>query len=373
VVILDTIFNTNVQWMRFDLDDIKDLRLEEDELEEYRLRDGDLLICEGGEPGRCAIWKNQHREMYFQKAIHRIRPRNGILPEYLAINLRVEAANGVLEQYFTGATIKHLTGRSLADYSLPLPPAVEQKRIIAKVDELMVLVDRLENALAESRALSERLLDAAISEVIANAQWHTTRAGPERSGAVDEELREALLISRIVQLAADPKHPLGRFRRTKFSYLAHRRAGDDVTKHYIKKAAGPYSPWAKFDGPEDLARARGYVRDAKADPFEGMVSGESAGEIEGYAADPLVGGAVDWVMENFRFETNDNLELLTTVDFAVVGLRNEGAEISREEIKKVIAKNKEWAAKLKRGLFSDENIDKALKRLAGVFPEIYGK
>jgi type I restriction enzyme, S subunit len=135
--------NTNVQWMRFQLDDIKELRLESDELEEYRLLPGDLLICEGGEPGRCAIWRDENREMYFQKAIHRVRPRKGILSEYLAICLQVDAQNGVLAKHFTGATIKHLTGRSLSEYSIPLPPLAEQKRIVAKVDELMALCDRL--------------------------------------------------------------------------------------------------------------------------------------------------------------------------------------------------------------------------------------
>ena len=136
--------NTNVQWMRFQLDDIKELRLESDELEEYRLLPGDLLICEGGEPGRCAIWRDPDREMYFQKAIHRVRPRKGILSEYLAICLQVDAQNGVLAKHFTGATIKHFTGRSLSEYSIPLPPLAEQKRIVAKVDELMALCDRLE-------------------------------------------------------------------------------------------------------------------------------------------------------------------------------------------------------------------------------------
>ena len=155
--------NTNVQWMRFQLDDIKQLRLEPGELQEYRLLPGDLLICEGGEPGRCAIWRDRDREMYFQKAIHRVRPRKGILSEYLAICLQVDATNGVLETHFTGATIKHFTGRSLSQYAIPLPPLAEQKRIVAKVDELMALCDRLAAQQQEREARHVVLSRAALA------------------------------------------------------------------------------------------------------------------------------------------------------------------------------------------------------------------
>jgi type I restriction enzyme, S subunit len=136
--------NTNVQWHRFDLEDVKVINLEAHELDEYRLRSGDLLICEGGEPGRCAIWREQQQEMYFQKALHRVRPLRGILPEYLALCLENDAKSLRLEQYFTGATIKHFAGQELARYCVPLPPLAEQSRIVAKVDELMSLCDELE-------------------------------------------------------------------------------------------------------------------------------------------------------------------------------------------------------------------------------------
>lgn len=159
--------NTNVQWMRFALEDVKQIALADDELEEFRLRPGDLLICEGGEPGRCAIWRDPKREMYFQKAIHRVRPRPDILSEYLAINLRVDATNGVLDRYFTGATIKHFTGRSLREYTIPIPPLAEQRRIVAKVNELTALVDQLEAQHAAAHDTGERLMKAIVAELTA--------------------------------------------------------------------------------------------------------------------------------------------------------------------------------------------------------------
>ena len=159
--------NTNVQWMRFELDDVKEMRVEEREEEELRLKHGDLLICEGGEPGRCAIWRDDVPEMYFQKALHRVRPCDAILSEFLALNLQIDCRNEVLAGYFTGATIKHLTGRSLSAYPIPIPPLAEQRRIVAKVEQLMALVDALDTQLAASRATAANLLSALVAELTA--------------------------------------------------------------------------------------------------------------------------------------------------------------------------------------------------------------
>jgi type I restriction enzyme S subunit len=149
--------NTNVQWFRFELDDVKELRLAPEELDEFRLEDGDLLICEGGQPGRCAIWRSATEEMYFQKALHRARPNGGVLAEYLQMILRQDAVSGALEASFTGATIKHFPGDKLTAYVIPLPPVNEQHRIVAKVDELMALCDRLKTNITESRQRQEQL------------------------------------------------------------------------------------------------------------------------------------------------------------------------------------------------------------------------
>jgi type I restriction enzyme S subunit len=159
--------NTNVQWMRFELNDVKEMRFENREVIELRLTKDDLLICEGGEPGRCAIWDDQVSEMYFQKALHRVRPCKAILSKFLALNLLINSQNNVLTSYFTGATIKHLTGRSLNQYPIPIPPLAEQRRIVAKVDQLMALVDQLETQIENSRTTAAKLMDSLVAELTA--------------------------------------------------------------------------------------------------------------------------------------------------------------------------------------------------------------
>ena len=65
--------NINVRWGRFDLHNLQQMRFETNEQERYGLNDGDLVVCEGGEPGRCAIWKGETPDMKIQKALHRVR------------------------------------------------------------------------------------------------------------------------------------------------------------------------------------------------------------------------------------------------------------------------------------------------------------
>lgn len=155
--------NTNVQWLRFDLSDVKEMRFEDNEIEEYEVRPGDLLVCEGGEPGRCAIWDGQIEQIMFQKAIHRLRPFAGIHSWFLLYRLLADAMTGYLEKHFTGATIKHFTGQELSKYVIGLPPLEEQKRIVGKVDELMRLCDELEARQQDRRESRVRLNNATLA------------------------------------------------------------------------------------------------------------------------------------------------------------------------------------------------------------------
>src|SRR5690606_15388698 len=66
--------NSNVRWFEFDLTDLAEMDVDSGARDKYRLSAGDVLICEGGEPGRAAIWRGEVEECYFQKALHRGRP-----------------------------------------------------------------------------------------------------------------------------------------------------------------------------------------------------------------------------------------------------------------------------------------------------------
>ena len=139
--------NVNVRWGEFDLSDLSEMPFTANELDRFGLCDGDVLICEGGEPGRAAIWRGGNTPIKFQKALHRVRLLGGCDPRWLAFHLRKDAAAGELSNFFTGTTIKHFTGEALRRYPVDLPPLPEQMRIVEKIEALVARSRRAREAL----------------------------------------------------------------------------------------------------------------------------------------------------------------------------------------------------------------------------------
>ena len=159
--------NVNVRWGSFDLDDLLEMKFEESEQDRYGIQIGDLIMCEGGEPGRCAIWNANVPNMKIQKALHRIRVRNMVYNKFVYCLFSLYAQNGYLEKYFTGTTIKHLTGQSLKSIEIPLPPIAEQQRIVQEIESRLSQATAsetyIENALQQTEALRQSILKKAFS------------------------------------------------------------------------------------------------------------------------------------------------------------------------------------------------------------------
>ena len=149
--------NKNVRWGRFDISDLGQMRFGDHEHDRYGLKHGDLVVCEGGEPGRCAIWKDEVPGMKIQKALHRIRAREHLDNRFLHYWFLLAGRNGALEPYFTGTTIKHLTGKAIAELQIPLPPKPEQcaiAHVLGTLDDKIELNGRMNETLeAMARAL----------------------------------------------------------------------------------------------------------------------------------------------------------------------------------------------------------------------------
>ena len=134
--------NIDVRWGYFNLGNLKEMLFKDSELERYGLRYGDIVMCEGGEPGRCAIWKEQRLGVMYQKALHRIRPHEGIDFRFLYYYFWLLGRKNGFAGLFTGSTIKHMPKDKLALVEIPLPPLPVQRRI---ADVLSAYDDLIEN------------------------------------------------------------------------------------------------------------------------------------------------------------------------------------------------------------------------------------
>lgn len=225
--------NTNVQWFNFEIDDLKSMRFEEHELDEYRVTPGDLVICEGGEPGRCAVWEGEVEDIFIQKALHRARPWLGISPFFLQSCLKAAANSGYLNQFFTGATIKHFSGEKLAKYPVPLPPLAEQYRIVAKVNQLIALCDRLKTRLTQSRQLNEQLTSTLVERALAEDALQAPIA-------TDRQTTRTLLAAEITH-RLHSQRTFGQRKLQKVIYLAEHAARlAAIQGDYLRDAAGPH-------------------------------------------------------------------------------------------------------------------------------------
>jgi type I restriction enzyme, S subunit len=159
--------NANVQWFRFELKNLQRMTFTERERSLLRLEPGDVLICEGGEPGRCAVWTGELQGCYFQKAIHRARvDRSKLEPEYVVHCLYALTQHDGLKDYVTVATIAHLTGEKLDILPFPVPPINLQRRFAARVEKIRHSKAIEESALAQSDALFASLQHRAFVGVL---------------------------------------------------------------------------------------------------------------------------------------------------------------------------------------------------------------
>ena len=137
----DFITTSNLYWNYFDLTAVKRMRFTDTEIEKCTAKKGDLLICEGGDIGRAAIWKYDY-DIKLQNHIHRLRacvPTNMMFFYYLFYfykNANIISGKGI--------GIQGLSANALRSIAFPVPPIEEQNRIVAKVDELMAKIDELE-------------------------------------------------------------------------------------------------------------------------------------------------------------------------------------------------------------------------------------
>ena len=140
----DYLTTSNVYWNKFDFTVIKQMPFKESELDKCTVTKGDLLVCEGGDIGRSAIW-NFDYDICIQNHIHRLRPKIDLcVPFYYYTFVYLKENNLIGGK---GIGLLGLSSNALHKIELPLPPLAEQQRIVQKIEALFSVLDNIQNAL----------------------------------------------------------------------------------------------------------------------------------------------------------------------------------------------------------------------------------
>lgn len=147
------ITTSNLYWNHFDFSKVKEMPFTEQELLRCTVRKGDLLVCEGGDCGRSAIW-NYDEEVCIQNHVHRLRPYLDVSIEFFYYLFYLYKFTGHLRG--RGVAIQGLSNDAIHKVVCPLPPLAEQKRIVAKIEELLPYIDRYEQAWSKLEDFNKR-------------------------------------------------------------------------------------------------------------------------------------------------------------------------------------------------------------------------
>lgn len=177
-LLLPYLCSINVQWNKIDLSTQKEALFEENDIKKYSVKKGDLLVCEGGDIGRAAIWSEDY-SMLYQNALHRIRLDKNIIAEYVLYFLWQLKRKGVLDKrYAKGVTIKHLVKSSLLSINIPVPPLQIQQQIVEEFDRLTSIIEKQKKQLEELDNLAQAIFYDMFGDPIKNEKgWQKKSLG----------------------------------------------------------------------------------------------------------------------------------------------------------------------------------------------------
>ena len=157
----------NIRWEEVSMESVNKMWFSPRELSVYRLKEGDILVSEGGEVGRAAMWRSELSECYIQNSVNRLRVNESVIdPKYLLYVVEGIGQAKVFENTVNRVSIAHLTREKLKEYSIPLPPLNEQRAIVKGIEESLRKIDKSVNGLQKSIDLLTEYRSSLISNVI---------------------------------------------------------------------------------------------------------------------------------------------------------------------------------------------------------------
>jgi type I restriction enzyme, S subunit len=156
--------NLNVQWGYIDFSDVKQMDFNDKEFKKFKLKDGDILVCEGGEVGRTAIYRGEIEDCCYQNALHRLRIKKPLInPYYFLYFMRAAAEAGLILEKTSQVTIAHFTAEKFKEFQLLLPPLSLQEEFAGVVARVESLRGRMGESTRQVEGLFDSLLNQSFS------------------------------------------------------------------------------------------------------------------------------------------------------------------------------------------------------------------
>lgn len=155
--------NKSVQWGAIDLNEVGKVRLTGSDIIKFRLASGDLLVCEGGDIGRAALWEGQMEECYYQKALHRLRAKNKLFPRFMLQVFFLWGERNTLSDYASQTSIAHLPKEKLETVPVPVPSKHEQEIITYALQSHELTLKAEIGALFEMHKIKSGLMEDLLS------------------------------------------------------------------------------------------------------------------------------------------------------------------------------------------------------------------
>lgn len=374
--------NVNVRWFNVRTDDVLEMRIEEHEKQRFAVKAGDLLICEGGYPGRAAIWDGSE-PIFFQKALHRVRCNDPRYNRWLMYYLYFTDANGELAQHFTGAGIQHFTGKALNAFTVPVPPSFLVEKLLAGIeavyDEVMSLEVIYQKKLTALAELKQSLLQKAFAgELTSDNVVPITPAKESNATPTPDSPAFAAHIMAVAfhwHESRGKNKTFGHVKAQKTLHLVEALAQIDLGRAPIKDAAGP-NDFAHMRMAEQWAREHDYydfVQRSEGQLGYDFVKGKRYSEwlARGLGAVEPYKSALDRVVNLLMPLDTQKAELVATVYAAWNNLLLDGRKPSEADI--VYEARDNWHPDKQQ--YSQQQFREAIDRLRnhGMVPTGAGK
>lgn len=406
-----------VTWGVFKPEENKRLPSDMEPRPQHALSAGDILVSRANTAelvGRGVKVPEDYPRLILSDKIVRLVLSDAVLPDYFLLAFHASPVRAYLAKVATGTSdsMRNITRNHIKSAPIALPLIAEQKRIVAKFDELMALCARLEEQVREGERLNADLMASLVHaltetdpdgggavELVGFIDEASTAAAPEQANkrspempgtksaytaskptpktrtiltrtlGVDTKFQEAVLVAAIVNTFFQAGgEPIGNFRLQKAVYFARRQMGEHVGEMaYLKKAAGPYNPSMKYSGGIAIAKQKNWLREARGRFGFGHVPGADVGYasewIDAYRYDT----PVRWVAEHFRYKKNEEWETLATVDYAIEHLQTLSIKPDAAQILHYIASDPEWRPKIEKLGLTEMSVGSAMLEVQALF------